>query len=56
MDPPFGGKVDVLCHTAQAIHSDFRRLNNNDSLNLSSKTYLLSIQNYTLVNNREAFA
>ncbi len=43
MDPPFGGKVDVLCHTVQAIRADFRRINNND-LNLSSKFYF-SVRN-----------
>ena len=36
MDPPFGGKVDVLSHTIGIIGSDYRRLNSNDSLSISS--------------------
>lgn len=45
MDPPFGGKVDVLCYTLEAIRSDYRRINANDSLNISSKfSTMLSVQ------------
>ena len=37
MDPPFGGKVDVLCHTVKTIRSELRQLNNDESLSLSSE-------------------
>ena len=36
MDPPFGGKVDVIANTVEKIASDYQQLNKLNSSDLSS--------------------
>lgn len=39
MDPPFGGKVDVIANTVEKIASDYQQLNKLNSSDLSSIKY-----------------
>lgn len=34
MDPPFGGKVEIIAHTFKSIDADYKRLNGENALSL----------------------
>lgn len=36
IDPPFGGKVEVISHTIKAINNDYKRVNGNNAAQVSS--------------------
>lgn len=36
MDPPFGGKVEIISHTLKKIEEDYTRLNGNMETGISS--------------------
>ena len=41
MDPPFGGKVEIIAHTLQKIDKEYKRLNGVTSSEISSKLFII---------------
>lgn len=40
MDPPFGGKVEIISHTLKRIDSDYKRLNKRNDLEILSRNFV----------------
>ena len=49
MDPPFGGKVEVISQTLQTIDADYKRINGNTALDISSKLLIHAVIVHVLI-------
>ena len=41
MDPPFGGKVEIIAHTLRKIDDEYKRLNRVNSSDISSNLFIV---------------